>query len=251
MIAIALDQKGEVGARVRQAREAMPGKVGPTELSRRLGIPNPQRLSNWESGKHDPPYSILQAIARETGVSLQWLVTGQGSIAGKPPLAVHERREVSDPRNIVTYDKVDMPYAGNLPAGDWSDPLESEEFEEVESRLWKRNRFCARIVGDSCHPALQRNDFVIFEASTSPIFGRIVVAERSDHAATVKVLEWDAATSGPVLRPVNPNVEPPDADEWRVIGFLVCATWRTIYGAEVTHYQEDGIRPEDLMTLRS
>jgi SOS-response transcriptional repressor LexA len=160
-------------------------------------------------------------------------------------------KEISNPSNPVTYPPIEMPFAGSIPAGQWSDPGESEEFREVEARLFKTNRFCAEIVGESCYPALQPGDFTIWEANRNPKLNKIIIAERyPDHAATVKVLIWDAELKRPALFAINPAFQEPLSEHWDAIAFLVHVSYTDDDGGEITFYREDGIRPEQLIKYR-
>ena len=59
-------------------------------LSEALGV-SPQTLSSWK-GRDSIPYSICIELARERGVSLDWLLAGRGNML----LALH-----SDPLNAL------------------------------------------------------------------------------------------------------------------------------------------------------
>lgn len=65
-------------SRIRQAREALPGKRGPLsreDLAHRIGVSTPT-LRRWEAANH-PDADVLLALARETGQSLEWLLGGE------------------------------------------------------------------------------------------------------------------------------------------------------------------------------
>ena len=84
-------------------------------LSEALGV-SPQTLSSWK-GRDSIPYSICIDLARERGVSLDWLLAGRGDmflslhsdpLSATHTLAAHEQKmlvmfrvlEASDQRNI-------------------------------------------------------------------------------------------------------------------------------------------------------
>jgi transcriptional regulator with XRE-family HTH domain len=60
-----------------------------SELAQRLGVTR-QRLAHWELGVHSPPVCELLALARELGVSLDELVTGE---AGPPSGISREQKD--------------------------------------------------------------------------------------------------------------------------------------------------------------
>lgn len=152
--------------------------------------------------------------------------------------------------NIVTYQMMGMRYAGVLPAGgEWEDPFTSEEFEDVEAKYWKANRWCCRIAGECCWPALWPGDFCIFEKTNLAQYGKIVAAENQDHKATIKKLE--AGPDGAAhLLPINPAFEEATAIEWSAIAVLVYVTWKDDDGGEMSFYRTEGIKPSQLTRYR-
>ena len=153
---------------------ARPKKITSIDLALKLNLTQ-SKVENLLGGKITFTPDLLGDIAEALDLSNDWVAT-----AGK---------ELTDPTVQATFPKLTMKHAGQIPAGQWSDPGESEEFCEVEARLFKTNRFCAEIVGESCYPALQPGDFTIWEATKNPKLNKIIIAERHpDKAATVKVL---------------------------------------------------------------
>ncbi len=61
--------------RVRMARDHL--NITSAEFGRRLNI-KPQAVYQWESGETKPSNASFQKIARLTGVSLDWLISGDG-----------------------------------------------------------------------------------------------------------------------------------------------------------------------------
>jgi hypothetical protein len=96
-------------------------------------------ILNYISGRTEIPDAFLSLVREKLALPEFW----------------PQAHEISDARFPVSYPEAQMPYAGKIPAGQWVPPAEAEMFEEVESRLYKRGRFCARVEGYSCFPALQ------------------------------------------------------------------------------------------------
>lgn len=162
-----------------------------------------------------------------------------------------DRPETSGPMLPVTFPMQQMPYIGYIPAGTWAEPSDTEDFMEVEAKYWKKGRYVSRIEGDSCHPALQRDDLCIWEEKLSPPYGKIVIArKKGDHAATVKQLLWDSVTQAPRLKAINPAFEDAEADGWGAVAMLVGVLWFDEDGGEISIYRKDGIRPDQLIKLR-
>jgi phage repressor protein C with HTH and peptisase S24 domain len=133
-------------------------------------------------------------------------------------------------------------------SSDWGDPLESDEFIPIDGKYVKSNRFAARVIGDSCWPALRPGDLTIWEADQNPPYGVIVLAQRKgDHGCTVKELTYSSSERRPVLLPVNPDYESPeDGDGWGVIARLVVVI-REDDGPEKIWYYAPGLRRRHLM----
>ena len=75
------EERATFGDRVAGAREG--AGLSQDELARRLGV-RPHTLRAWEEDLSEPRANKLQMLAGVTGVSLRWLMTGQGE--GPQPL---------------------------------------------------------------------------------------------------------------------------------------------------------------------
>lgn len=69
------EERATFGDRVAGAREG--AGLSQDELARRLGI-RPRTLRSWEDDLSEPRANKLQMLAGLTGVSLRWLMTGEG-----------------------------------------------------------------------------------------------------------------------------------------------------------------------------
>lgn len=69
------EERATFGDRVAGAREG--AGLSQDELARRMGI-RPKTLQSWEEDLSEPRANKLQMLAGLTGVSLRWLMTGQG-----------------------------------------------------------------------------------------------------------------------------------------------------------------------------
>lgn len=226
---------GDVGRKLKAARLSV-RPIAPKQswLAEQLGV-SQARLSNWETGKHDPPADVVKKAAEVLGVDEKYFDQGEA-------IAI-----LGNPLYPVGFPMVKMPYAGVVPAGDWGDPLATEDFIEVDVRYEHRRRFAARVVGDSCYPALLQGDLTIWQEDTSPAYGLIVLAQRkNDHACTVKELDYDSVAGRPVLSPINSKHEnPPDGDGWGAVARLV-AVVRVVDGLERTWFLPSGLRKRHL-----
>lgn len=189
-------------------------------LARQIGTSR-QNLSNWLNGADPVDPTIWTRL-----------------------LAAIPTAPLENPTIPVGFPLVQMPLAGTVPAGTWGDPLASEDFIEVEAKFEHRERFAARVIGDSCYPALQQGDLTIWHSDLSPQYGLIVLAQRrGDHGCTVKQLDYDESAARPVLRSINPaHLNPDDGDGWGAIARLV-GVIRNHDGLEQTWFLDKGLRP--------
>lgn len=77
------DEQATLGDRLAAAREA--AGLSQPALAARLGV-RPATLRGWENDLAEPRANRLQMLAAMLGVSLPWLLTGQGD-GGPPPAA--------------------------------------------------------------------------------------------------------------------------------------------------------------------
>lgn len=212
---------------LRAFRESL--RMTQQEVADTLGIDR-SRWKNWEYGYASPPPKIVREL-RRMGY-------------GEPSRPIADTL-LGRPKIPVGFSLGSMVYAGIVPAGEWGDPLASEEFVEVEVKFEHPKRFAATVVGDSCYPALQQGDMAIWHHDLNPPYGSIVLAQRKgDHGCTVKELAYSEGR--PMLLPVNPNLDcPPDGDGWGVIARLV-GVIRKVDGMERTWYLDSGLRAHHL-----
>ena len=69
------DERATFGDRLTFAREA--AGLTQDDLARRLGVET-ERLAGWEADADEPRANRLQLIAGMLGVSLAWMLTGEG-----------------------------------------------------------------------------------------------------------------------------------------------------------------------------
>ncbi|RYD70850.1 MAG: S24 family peptidase [Verrucomicrobiaceae bacterium] len=149
----------------------------------------------------------------------------------------------------VSFPMATMRYAGEVPASEWGEPLQSEIPIEMETKFDAEGRYVCRVVGDSCYPALIPGDLTVWQRDKNPAYGVIVIAEqRNGSACTVKRLAYDADAGRSRLEPINPRYDSPsDGDGWDVIARLVGVV-RNSDGPERTWYWAPGLRPRHLTT---
>lgn len=85
-----------LGDRITAAREA--AGMTQAELARRMGVRLPT-VAAWEDDQAEPRANRLQMLAGLLGVSLRWLLTGEGDGLGAP---VEDPRLQADARALLT-----------------------------------------------------------------------------------------------------------------------------------------------------
>ena len=75
------DGQATLGDRLAAAREAV--GMTPAQAASRLGVRG-KTLADWENDSAEPRANRLQMLAALYGVSLRWLLTGQGEGAPEP-----------------------------------------------------------------------------------------------------------------------------------------------------------------------
>lgn len=187
-------------------------------------------------------------VARETVASYE---TGRREMPKKAESVVDDlERQVSPlgiPKLPVYYEPQPMRYAGEVPAGDWGDPLESEEFVDADPALYHVQRYITGVRGPSMYPVLQPGDQLYWHYDRNPRIGIIVLAEQTaERECTVKVLGHDSHTGEPRLDAINPDYAAVDNGKgWEAVARLV-AVVRFIEGLERRWYNAEGLRPKHL-----
>ena len=198
-------------------------------------------------------------LAKTIGVNRQsvqqWLVDGvdprdatMWDKMRRAILGMTYQGDLDRPRVALSHPSVSLPYAGDVPcAALWGDPLAAGDFIDVDSQFDHPARFAAKVVGDSCYPALLPGDVTIWHADKNPPYGMIVLAQRKgDHGCTVKVLQYDEQLGRPRLHPVNPaSGEPEDGEGWGVIARLV-GVLRNTDGLKRSWLLDTGLRPKHM-----
>ena len=111
------------------------------ELANQLGVSR-QAVSRWESGDTTPSVDKLKTLARIYGVSLDWLLKGQGAI--HPELASSEQSDKDEDGDAAI--RFQCPRCRKLSAELWAERrearLQTAELREVNTenrRLWQEN----------------------------------------------------------------------------------------------------------------
>ena len=113
-----------------------------------------------------------------------------------------------------------MPMAGVVAAGPTTLAFEQAERRDLGDMFYGENRFLLQVSGDSMIEAhIADGDMVIVEKQESARPGQIVVAQTSQHEATLKY--WYPEEGRIRLQPANCEMEPIYVREATVLGVVV------------------------------
>lgn len=159
------------------------------ELARRIGITRVS-ISKWESGLNQPKGRYLNDLAAALGVTVEWLLTGEGSASessGEPRIPGYHNVEPA-----VIFQGKRIPILSYVQAGNWREMCEQAtafdgnveyvsaggEIGPYGFGLWLR--------GDSMVPLFKEGDLIIVDPDESPQPGDYVVAKNGSNEATFK-----------------------------------------------------------------
>lgn len=220
------------GDRIKEARRRFPGRMTQGDLSTRIGRTR-ELISRYESGLSPIPDAVLAKIAEELHIPLAFLEDeSYNPKAFKSDVVYH-----SDPQEL-TYSEI--PYWGEVPAGDWQIPGEEGITMQVEKGLAGPNRRAVRVAGDSMNPRLNHGDVVHIELSKTPREGCITLARNHNGELTLKTLkhkdgQWE-------LHSFNPDYPNPIAPVWEILGYAVVIERHYGPGRYLREVDELGIR---------
>lgn len=164
-------------------------KISQDELAKRIGITRVS-ISKWESGLNQPKGRYLNDLAAALGVTVDWLLTGEGEATERPsPEAIPGYHNV-EPAVIPQGNRI--PILSYVQAGNWREICEqattfdgnveyvmaSVDIGPCGFGLWIR--------GHSMTPMFNEGDLVIIDPDEQPRPGDYVVAKNGSEEATFK-----------------------------------------------------------------
>lgn len=191
-------------------------------LARICGI-SPQAVRDWEEGAtKNVRHEHIAAIAKEYGISIDWLITGQGE------------RKVADAADSFEFRRIpaDVPLISTVQAGSWDEAEDNGFPGDAEQYLpcvapHSAMTFALRVEGDSMTSPSGKSypDGTIIFVDPEQRGGarpgdRVVAKLNGDNAVTFKQLAEDR--DGLFLKPLNPSHEPIFA-EFRILGKVIGA----------------------------
>lgn len=182
----------------------------------------PETLQNWKKGRM-PFFGDVARMAREKGVRLDWLATGDGPVMSNEREAALDAEYAFIPR-----------YEVRAGAG-FGQPVLSEEVQGflafrqdwIRQRLRRNpaNLVVIEAFGDSMYPTISDGDVMLVDISEDRVRGSAIYVVGAGNEAVVKRVELRLDGSL-LVKSDNPSYEPiilprDDTDELRVIGKVV------------------------------
>ncbi|MGT4672932.1 LexA family protein [Aeromonas caviae] len=164
-------------------------KMSQDELAKRIGITRVS-ISKWESGLNQPKGRYLNDLAAALGVTVDWLLTGDGEARAQLAPEVMPGYHNVEPAVIPQGTRV--PVLSYVQAGHWHEMCEQAtafdgNVEYVTAGvdvgpcgfgLWLR--------GQSMEPFFKEGDLIIVDPDEAPQPGDFVVAKNGSEEATFK-----------------------------------------------------------------
>ncbi len=168
-----------IAEQIKNARKRL--KISQTELAKRLGV-GQSTVAMWETGKNNPEYGKLIALAETFGMKVSAL-TGESGVAKVPILG---RVQAGIPREAV------------------EDAVGYEELSEDIARTGEF--FALKIRGSSMEPRFLEGDTVIVRRQSSVDNGDIAIVLVGSDEATCK--KFYRHNDGITLVSLNPAFSP-------------------------------------------
>lgn len=152
-----------IGDRIRQARREQ--RLTLNALAEAIGVTT-SAVSQWEQGRSGIDLARAMKLASTLGVSLQWLVEGDGPM---------EQQPVSrDPKSYA-------PIVTRVTAGAWSEVIAPQDIPEDARYLELSAKpigfaLVLELTGESMLPEFSPDDLIVIDTGLEPLPGDFVVA---------------------------------------------------------------------------
>lgn len=224
----------QINDRISARRRAL--SLSQVALAKKIGVTG-VAVGKWESGLNQPKGRYLNDLAAALGVTVDWLLTGDGEVPGQPaPEAMPGYHNV-EPAVIPQGSRV--PVISYIQAGHWREMCEQAtafdgnveyvtagvELGPCGFGLWVR--------GDSMAPKFEEGDLIIVDPDIAPKAGDFVVASNGKEEATFKKYrsrgEYDNGQPRFELVPLNEDHETLSTDQTPIIIIGVVVEHRAFF----------------------
>ncbi len=194
--------KNSIGDRLREARETK--EMDQATLAEKAGVVA-RTLQRWEKGEQVPDGVSITRLAKATGVSASWLLTGEGDVF---PVAPRPENMFHLPGASRRQNRtVDLPLVSSVPAGKVATmfhPDHTDDYVTVDD-VKDPQAFALRVKGNSMATRIEDGDVVIVSPQQEARSGDICVV-RVNGEDTLKKVKFEGNYIH--LIPFNPEFEP-------------------------------------------
>jgi repressor LexA len=195
--------KQTLAHRLREAR--MQKGWDQAKLAARLDIAS-RTIQRWEKGEQVPDSNYLMRIAKLTGVTPHWLLTGEGQMYSLPDDVQVKILPLQTPR-LKKVNLISLPLLSSVPGGAPSrifHPDYVERYITVDD-VNDAGAFALEVKGSSMAPRIEDGDIIVVSPKMDVRTGDICVV-RVDDEDTVKRVKIEEQFIQ--LIPLNPDFEP-------------------------------------------
>jgi repressor LexA len=194
--------RSRLARRIREAR--LSKGMDQAKLAAKIDIAT-RTVQRWESGEQVPDSNYLMRIARATGVTAHWLLTGEGEMFARANV---ESKIVPLPTNrYKRVELVTVPLLSSVPGGApnlFFHPDYVEKYITVDN-VNDANAFALVVKGNSMAPRIEDGDVIVVSPKQEAKSGDICVVRVNDEDTVKRVkIEADFVQ----LIPLNPDYEP-------------------------------------------
>ncbi len=205
-----------LGERIRSLR----GDTSQAVFAASLGIPQ-MTLSNYETGKSEPKFSLIDTICTNFKVNADWLLFGRGPMRTEETYKDDNLALLKQNLTCLTSPPdgfVMIPMAkATLSAGAGSLETDGEKEREYAFRRDfivrkgdPQNMVLMRVCGDSMEPEVRHGDVVLLDQSKKTVFPGYLFAVGFEDAIYLKRI--DMLPGKVVLKSTNPAYPPVELD---------------------------------------
>ncbi|HTP12657.1 MAG TPA: helix-turn-helix transcriptional regulator [Bacteroidota bacterium] len=209
--------KHTIADRIHEAR--MRKEYDQAKLAAKIDVAT-RTLQRWEKGDQVPDSNYLMRIAKATGVSPHWLLTGNGSMYLQ---SYPDQNIISLPTQRYKKVKlISLPLLSSVPGGAPSlifHPDYVEKYITVDD-VNDESAFALEVKGNSMAPKIEDGDIIVVSPKLEGRSGDICVVRVNDED-TVKRIKIEEQFLQ--LIPLNPEFEPMIIKK-RDVGFI----WRVV-----------------------
>ncbi|MGH2566821.1 MAG: LexA family protein [Bacteroidota bacterium] len=194
--------KSKIARRIREAR--LSKGMDQARLAAKIDIAT-RTVQRWENGEQVPDSNYLMRIAKATGATAHWLLTGEGEMFVKTTV---ESKIVPLPSSrYKRVELVTVPLLSSVPGGAPNLYFHADYVEKyiTVDNVNDANAFALVVKGNSMAPRIEDGDVIVVSPKQEARSGDICVVRVNDED-TVKRVKMESEFIQ--LVPLNPDYEP-------------------------------------------